>query len=129
MIYKLEMPYIDRSIDRGRVLAWHKAAGEWIDYGDDIVDLEVDVKKIGRTKSSLFLSRGLSSKTGESIEKGMIRLTSSDRGVLRVIKAAADAPLAIGDLMAILTPTEDEPADADVADAITFRVISNRMGD
>ncbi len=129
MIYKLEMPYIDRSIEHGQVLTWHKAEGEFVDYGEDIVDLQVDVKKIGRTKSSLFLSRGLSSKTGESIEKGMIRLTSSDRGVLRQITTPAGAPVTIGHLMALLTPTEDEPVTDDIADAINFRVISNRMGD
>lgn len=128
--FKLTMPYIDRSIRHGRIVQWHKAAGDTISAGDDIADIEVEIIKMARTKSSMFLSRGKSSKTGGRIEQSLMRLTAINEGVLREVYARPGQTLPIDTLLASLTPNDTTPfthKPEDLATATNFRVTANKI--
>ena len=48
---KLEFPYINRTVDEGTIIQWHKQPGEWVQYGDLLCDIQVTkVKNILRMR-------------------------------------------------------------------------------
>ena len=60
----------------------------------------------------------------------LMKVTSSDVGVLRRIHAREGSPWGIGDLLAVLTTEENEPIDEGGrawAEASQFRVVINPM--
>ena len=136
MTARLEMPFVDRSVQRGVLAQWYKAEGDPVAYGDDICEVVVDeILVLKKTKDARALAAEPTAKRaavgeGQRLQnrKHMtyrLRLTSSDSGILRRIVVREQERLEIGDLLAVLTTTADEPVDD--GKAFSFRVIHNRI--
>lgn len=138
MIAKLEMPLVDRALQRGVLVRWFKAEGDAVTYGDDMCEVAVDeilvLKK--RKDARILAANPATVASREAIGEGhrirsrkkvpiRLRLTSSDTGFLRRILVREQDRVEIGDLLAILSTTADEPVDA--TGAFSFRVVANRV--
>lgn len=132
MLLRLVIPRFDRSVQRGSVAKWHKAEGEWVSYGDDLLDLKVEEIKIMKRSSAaaaVLHDQHLPQDTYSSGQLDwLVRVTSSDVGVLRRIDAAEGSRWEIGDRLAVLTTDADEPIDRSAragAEVSNFRVVVN----
>lgn len=139
MFFKLVMPSVDRRMKGGVVCKWHKAVGDYVDYGDDLVDVKVEiaVNALGRSVEQKIrlvmngnpvdqegLANDMSHRTGVLVA----RVTSSDVGVLRRIETAEDAYAEVGGVLAVLSSEEHGPADppdGDLREASEFRIVAN----
>lgn len=133
MIARLEMPFVDRMVQRGVLLRWLKAEGNPVAYGDDVCEVavgEVTVlkkSKDARTLASAARTRRSALHEGHRTRKRagqILRVTSSDTGVLRRIVVREQEQLAIGDLLAVLTTEPDETLEGE---AFSFRVVTSRV--
>ena len=119
MILKLEMPSVNRMIGGGKVVRWHKKEGEWVDYGDLLVDID------GRLKPA----------PSHQIQRPgpyPFAIVSSDRGRLKAIRALEGSSHGEGDVLAVLESGEtayDPIDDAVLESAIRFRVTVNLYHD
>lgn len=139
MLFKLVTPRIDRSMIGGVVEKWHKNVGDPISYGDDLLDIRVELmmdspqgsleQKIGLITDAEKLSDKDSARPmGERTIVLVARVTSSDVGVLRRIEAPEGSYREIGSLLAILSSDESEPVGGpgrDLAGASEFRMVVN----
>lgn len=130
---RLEMPAADRMLKRGTVASWLKAEGDTVTYGDDLCEIlakEVTVLKRMNSPSLLarFGRKGRSEhetfyrNRGGSYRRYRMRMTSSDRGVLRSIAVAEGSDFSVGDTLAVFSTTADEPLVAEPPTA-SFRVV------
>lgn len=142
MVLKLVMPYIDRMITGGSVTKWYKAEGEWVRYGEELCEIEIQTIRVVRFTNPEPLAeqiKHLVEVRGPAAEAPLVEdiglppgllvsLTSSDVGVVRRIYAVERAYRKVGDLLALLTTTEGEPID-DVEHALprasAFRAVAN----
>jgi biotin carboxyl carrier protein len=153
VLLKLVIPYYNRQFPGGVIARWHKAPGEVVQFGDDLLD--IDVPEIRAMKSAGNVQRQLEALTrapqlqagsqneqgqGDAIPAGqavqyvtkaaafMMGITASDAGVLRRILAPAGTECRVGDAVAILSTEPDEPLDG-VEDVLrsrsAFRVVPN----
>lgn len=109
MRLRLLMPSVDRLLRGGSIVRWHKSEGEWVDYGDDLFDLHVPIRR---------------PEYGGDV---LVRVTSSDAGLLRRIYAREGGRHEVGDLLAVLVTgdTEPVPEDPACADGTVFRVVTS----
>ena len=152
MLLKLLLPDYNRMVTGGSILQWHKAEGEWVAFGDDLLDLKVEAiqvtplppldvpKQIELLINAQAAARHLADQDvaiGEARPQpdnqravfGM-RITSSDHGILRKIHAQECDRREIGDLLAVLSTEENEPiheADHALNGASVFRVVANMI--
>jgi hypothetical protein len=153
MLLKLVIPYYSRSFQGGVVAKWHKAPGDLVEFGDDLLDIDVPeiraMKTAGTVQGKIESPAGSSAKeptrpngcahdgqapAGQRVEyvtkaaAFRMGITSSDVGVLRVILAPEGAACRVGEAIAILSTEADEPADA-LEEALqrcsTFRAVPN----
>ncbi len=132
MLFKLTLPYIDKRIEGGRIIRWYKQLGDWVDYGEDLCEIQVENKKhLNRPKSAIailspFSHQGdhfLTITTGEKL-----KICASDTGFLRLIAAPEKKYVTVGNLLAILTSDPDEPIgnlEQDLSQISGFRAIVN----
>ena len=150
MLLKLLLPHYNRMITRGSIAKWHKAEGERVGFGEDLFDLKVEAVQINRLlpfdvpeQIELLVNaqaavRQLSDEELMSAAPGPdadsspwvfgMRITSSDRGILRKIYAREGDARQVGDLLAVLSTEENEPlpeADQAPREAGVFRVVAN----
>jgi multidrug efflux pump subunit AcrA (membrane-fusion protein) len=152
MLLKLLLPYYDRSVDGGVIRAWHKKEGDWVNYGDDLFDLEVEEvrhmrqmpagkRQVELMTSPRALDRLLRVKElmmepiqphEDAYQKitahGLIRITSSDAGLLRSIRVRAGERRRVGDLLAVLATDEQDSLpglDDPLAEVCAFRSIAS----
>jgi hypothetical protein len=140
MLLKLLVPHYNRSIPGGRILRWHKAEGDWVDYGEDLIDLQIDevrltqtIKKgtvtewhekllqmLGEQASGASSPEALPLLNGtdppESTYRHMMataymRVCASDAGFLHKICAQVGDLRKVGEVMAILTTEEHESVE------------------
>jgi hypothetical protein len=144
VIMRLELGGRDsegRLIDRASIVRWHKSEGDWVDYGDDLVDIEVEqvraperhgelrnwINELNQqpTRIAELAARQLESDplAVPEIDPSsyvrwdllewtfLVRFTSSDRGVLRKISAGEGERREAGDLLAILATEPEEALD------------------
>ena len=134
--------YDGRWIERGSIVAWHKQEGDAVEYGDDLLDLEVqevrspdrqdelrnEIIRLNERPSRIahLAARQLAGLAPpfEEIDPDhlvtwdlkewtfVVRITSSDRGFLRRFCAQAGELRRAGQLLAILTTEPDEPLPA-----------------
>lgn len=143
MFLKLTMPSVDRLMKGGVVVKWHKAEGDQVDYGDDLVDVKIElamsVLDRGSPEQGIRLLKDGGSVRDADLaeftnERGLIligRVTASDVGVLRRIEIKEGAYGEMGSLLAILSTEENEPMnslDEDFEKASEFRVVTNLVG-
>ena len=140
MFFKLVMPSVDRLMKGGVVGKWHKTEGDHVDYGDDLVDVKVEltmsVLDRGSLEQGIRLLKDIGSVRDTDLadftnERGLIliaRVTSSDVGVLRRIETKEGAYGEVGCLLAILSTEEHgptNPLDEELREASEFRVVAN----
>jgi pyruvate/2-oxoglutarate dehydrogenase complex dihydrolipoamide acyltransferase (E2) component len=137
MLMKLEMPLIDPSLRGGSVLKWLKREGEAFAFGEEICVVVVDeFAALRRTARATLLSgrKRRSLKSDLEIRQGKVylrvALTSSDSGFIRKIVADDGDPIAVGDLLAVVSTTDNGVLDGTVDDwkaAPTMRVVANML--
>ena len=129
MRFKLVMPYIDRTAKRGSITKWHKAQGDRVGYGDDLLDMKIEeIEVLRRSTTPKSILANINPKDTYSCDRWewFVRLTSSDMGVLRRIAVREGTLLEAGDLLAVLTTDDSESlegTDEEWADASDFRVV------
>lgn len=136
---KLEMPLIDPSLRGGRVLRWTKREGDGFGFGDEICVIAVDeFAVLRRTGRATLLSgrRRKSIKDDVEVRAGKVyvevSLTSADRGVVRRVVADDGDPIAVGDLLAVVSTGESaelEGTESDWRRAPAMRVVANPLHD
>ncbi|CAG0941161.1 hypothetical protein BROC_01308 [Candidatus Brocadiaceae bacterium] len=139
MVLRLEVPYINRMAKGVSLIKWYKAEGEWINYGDDLLDLEVQIEDRSirplaeRIKNLTESNRPVAENLlmgGETNARPVLcaRITSSDIGILRKVYVKEGQRSNVGDLLALITTDENESFD-NAGFALTqtgvFRVVSN----
>jgi hypothetical protein len=141
MLLKLVIPQFDRLAQGGTVTKWLKSEGEWVNYGEDLLDISIEEMKVlkQRTASArqiLDESAFDGVKAGETFSSNRwdwpMRITSSDMGILRRIEAKEGDQWEVGHLLAVLTTEEDEPIDVangEIEAASNFRVVVNAIED
>lgn len=143
MFFKLVMPSVDRLMKGGVVGKWYKAEGDRVDYGDDLLDVKVELTMSVLDRGSMeqrirLLKDGgsvrdndLADITNERALMLIMRVTSSDAGILRRIDAKEGHYGEVGSLLAVLS-TEDHGStnapDKDLTEASEFRVVVNPVG-
>ena len=154
MLLKLLLPYYDRSVEEGIIRTWHKKEGDWVNYGDDLLDLEVEELLHMRTMPSgrrqvemltgpqaLARLRRLDDLMMQPITPPegayerisahcILRVTSSDAGLLRCIRAAEGQRRKVGDLLAVLATDDDDPPPSrdDPLTGVSARSEERRVG-
>jgi hypothetical protein len=144
MLLKLMMAFADhsgRTVLKARVSRWHKSEGDWVDYGEDLLDLDVEQIGVPAILTALKLKLTHLNKSPEGVAQLArqilegrdpmqehelngdpfevrprdwcfpMRLTSSDAGVLRRTYVKEGEYCEVGDLLAVLTMAEDDPLD------------------
>lgn len=161
MLLKLVMSgrdYDGRWIERASIVKWYRREGDWVDYGDDLLDVEVqqvrspdmqdqlrnEIISLNERPSHIadLAARQLAGQPpalGEIDPEHLIpwdlqewvfvvRITSSDRGVLRRICASEGERRRAGEALAILATDAAEPLPATtdaLATAALFRTVTN----
>jgi pyruvate/2-oxoglutarate dehydrogenase complex dihydrolipoamide acyltransferase (E2) component len=140
-------------IQGGTIVKWHKAEGDWVNFGDDLFDVRVEEVQVTRTIKAPDAGRWLEqlhqqvrklkerpaaaggpegaappqseAQTWDAV--ALLRVTSSDVGLLRKICAKEQEYQQVGDLLALLVTDEADPAEGgtDLAAAGVFRVVAN----
>lgn len=143
MFFKLLMPSVDPLMKGGVVAKWHKAKGDIVGYGDDLVDVQVELTMSVLDRGSMeqrirLLKDGGAVReealTGIANKRTLIlvaRVASSDAGVLRRIEAREGDYVSVGGLLAVLSAGEQEIAhspDEKLQGASEFRVVANLIG-
>jgi pyruvate/2-oxoglutarate dehydrogenase complex dihydrolipoamide acyltransferase (E2) component len=121
VILTLQVPFIDRSVNSGRIAKWHKAEGDWVDYGDDLFDFQIEeiawLNRIVEARNLLsgFRDRGAAPNrsTRPWTVKFAVRVVALDTGFLRKAEVAEGQDVQVGDIIALLTTNEHEPLGGD----------------
>ena len=139
MLMKLVMPQVNRMMQGASIVTWHRGVGDRVGYGDDLLDVQV-VLEIPRYTNPLgekiralaqIGSRGGHAPVaarGSCAASFLVRITSSDTGILQRICAREGEQRTVGDLLAVLAPDDDAPAgeeDSAMRQASAFRVVAN----
>lgn len=142
MVLKFVIPYIDRMVQGGTIVKWYKTEGDKINYGDDLLDIEVKnnlwsgkplserIKTITGTKHVEINDVVLMNDNSQQVTVFHIRITSSDMGILRKIYVKKGEYRDVGSTLAHLTTDENESLDEAenvLNQASTFRVIANTI--
>lgn len=139
MVLRLEVPHINRMVKGVSLIKWHKTEGEWINYGDDLFDLEVQIEDrtirplAERIKNLTESNRPVAENLlvgGETSNRPVLcaRITSSDMGILRKVYVKEGQRSSVGDSLALITTDENESFDTAsfvLAQTGVFRVVSN----
>ena len=117
-VLEMRMPYINKQMSEGVVLRWHAGEGDRVEYGQPVLDLEVDrVKLMLRSKSDAFLTsfdeedeedpaaREFRNRTNIRVAH---RVVASDHGYLRRIEAGPGDRVHVGDLLALISVAPDD---------------------
>ncbi len=155
MLMKLVMAYTDdcgSMIRAGAITKWHKQEGERVEYGDDLFDMKVE--EVALPEAQLKRGEGAQTSPGaiakvaakqmeadeeppeaapDGAERRLmgifyLRVTSSDRGVLRRIQASEGQRKQAGDVLAMLSSNGDEPVEqaaGNLGTATIFRIVAN----
>jgi pyruvate/2-oxoglutarate dehydrogenase complex dihydrolipoamide acyltransferase (E2) component len=97
MLLKLVFPYYSRIVQGGKVSRWHKAPGDRVDFGEDLLEVAVT---------------GITSpmRPGKSASI-TIAVTSSAVGVLRSILVPEGGECQVGEPVAVLSIDPEEPLE------------------
>lgn len=139
MLLKFVLPFFDRAAQCGSIAKWYKKEGDWINYGDDILDIQIEEAKLFIERvdpGSILSTGGHGGNEGATVSSSRIdwrmRVTSSDMGVLRRITTGAGSHWEIGDTLAFMTTEEEESADpteSELESASNFRIVVNSIQD
>ena len=137
---RLVMPFVNRLSHRGIIVRWHKKVGDCVRFGDDLLDIDMQVGGVpamSRGERIQYLVKPQDSAPGNNRtgEKGdgpgaviSVRVTSADSGFLRRVDAPEGSEKNVNDLLAMMaTDAATVLIDGDDAAsmAVTFRVAVN----
>jgi multidrug efflux pump subunit AcrA (membrane-fusion protein) len=129
-------------VQGGTIVKWYKTEGDKINYGDDLLDIEVKnnlwsgkplserIKTITGTKHVEINDVVLMNDNSQQVTVFHIRIISSDMGILRKIYVKKGEYRDVGSTLALLTTDENESLDEAenvLNQASTFRVIANTI--
>lgn len=133
------MPTVDRLMQGGVILRWHRIEGDSVGCGDDLCDIEFElpmsVFACSMEEKLAFLERGGTARNfvqaPATRSRPMIlvaRVTSSEEGVVREIRLREGSYGDVGSLLAVLS-TQDKKnmliEEAELRKASEFRVVAN----
>ena len=130
MLLRLVLPYIDKRIQGGTIIKWHKNEGEWVRHGDDLFEIQVEkIRVLSRpTLPEQIIQRLDHRGTTPRRANAFLCITSSDMGIIRRIYAKEGTQCEVGDSLVLLSTDEkelfDETSQA-VQEAGLFRVVVN----
>jgi hypothetical protein len=156
MLLKFVMPNPGRGVGGTSIVKWHKAVGDRVQSGDDLVDVRIEEKTmitrppglrqlieqltdpgfatcVARMMDPNLERPGGSAYTTVKIGNRpapVFRVQSSDAGVLRKITAPEGTYCTIGQLLALVTTKDNEAlqdSDTALAQAIVFRAVPVRL--
>lgn len=127
MILKVSIPAADAAFRGGFIVAWHKAEGDPIQFGDDLCDVAIDeFMSLQRTKRATLLGstskkRKRRVKDAYDLREGRgqvtVRLTSAEGGVqLGKVMVPEGGRIEIGSVIALMSGSDgDVSGDAETA--------------
>lgn len=145
MLFKLLLPTHHRLMSGAAIVQWHRAPGQLVDYGDDLLDIRIEegmttqgwsennvraliraqMAMIDVTDDELMLDKRQPAELTRVTANAVIRISSSDRGWLRQIRVGQGERCKMGTCLAVLTSEQNESAedtDDTLAGASPFRV-------
>jgi hypothetical protein len=141
VILKIVLSTPNKQVFCGSIAKWYKAEGDWVSYGEVILDLKINqlsfTKKRALKTPIEILSHLSSSNSLNTIEASiqyqnnidfLLRIVSADVGFLRQICAKESEYRELGAVLAVLTTEANEPLDLsplDWSQASAFRSVSN----
>ena len=85
MAYEVVMPQLGLSMDSGQIMAWLKQAGDYVEPGELLLEIEGD--------------------------KAVVEVEAVERGKLHIIKGSDDGDIPVGEVIAYLLTEGEEPAE------------------
>lgn len=127
-LFRLEIPTIDKASHQGEVLRWYKKIGDEIKSGDTLADFKVFVQHKQHNPSLATKIFGRKQQVVQYDKLEYRRLVASEGGYLRHIYLDKGEDWRVGDLLAMLTTTNDHPFDPNnKTNSTHFRVTTNRI--
>jgi hypothetical protein len=150
MLLKLLLPSHQWMVEGAAIAKWHKSPGEFVNYGDDLLDVRIEegivtqavlsgwsenqVRALIRAQMAnaevqdhdLMLERGNPLEVAKVRVNALLRISSSDQGTLRRLCAQEGEHHGAGACLALLTTEETESmedAEAALSQASVFRVM------
>lgn len=129
---KLELPYMDRTVDNGIVHKWFKQPGDSIAAGDHICELLVEMQTVLEVPRNAKMLTRLSKKSNVSTTSRkkhrpvLWRVIAREAGTLTSIAVGTDT-VDIGATLAVIdVPGGEDEAGVAVDDLPEFRVFGER---
>lgn len=129
MYLRLDMPYIDRQSERGKMLAWLKQPGDSIATGEPICDVVIEALKVLEIpRNAKLLTKLTRTKIKTTTREAPLavawRVIAREPGVLAKTVLQPGDPLEVGDTLGLIalqgTATDDPPDE--YSDLSGFRV-------
>jgi pyruvate dehydrogenase E2 component (dihydrolipoamide acetyltransferase) len=98
MAFEIVMPQLGLSMDSGRIMAWRKESGDYIQPGDMLLEIEGD--------------------------KAVVEVEAIERGTLQIIKGPEDGDIAVGEVIAYLLAEGENGVDGNQPAIISESVIT-----
>jgi len=129
MYMRLDMPYIDRQSERGRVFKWHVAPGGSIAAGETVCDVVVEsIKVLEIPRNAKLLTKLAKTKLKTTVRHAPLsigwRVTAREPGVLSKVLISEGEDAAVGDPLAVMLVGEvtDEVDMSALGSLSEFRV-------
>ena len=129
------MPHVSKQIEDTVLVKWHKREGDRVDFGEALVDLEVqELRQLRRTRNAAALAGMQEPTTHERSNPEFrqhrdisvpVRLTASYTAYLRKIEVGEGGRVVVGQVLALVTTTPIEPLEDAVEGSGRFRVVAN----
>ena len=115
MYLRLDMPYIDRQSERGRLLAWLKQPGDSIAPGEPICDVVIEgLKVLEIPRNAKLLTKLTRTRIKTTVRETPLaviwRVIAREPGTLESTVVDAGDQVAVGETMAVMGTGADTPA-------------------
>ena len=128
MYLRLDMPYIDRQSERGRLLTWLKQPGDSIAPGEPICDVVIEALKVLEIpRNAKLLTKLTRTKIKTTVREAPLavawRVIAREPGSFERRVLDEGDPVEVGDTMALLATGGEQAAGPpdDLADLSAFR--------
>lgn len=132
MHLKLVLPDFSKEIRSGTMARWHVEEGDPVAFGGDLFDLLVTERvKMARPGDprAVLQAEASDPRFVTRATEVYFRVVSADLGVLREVRVEAGTPVAVGDVVGIVStdPEADGPAPSSVDGLPEVRVAVNLL--
>lgn len=129
MYMRLDMPYIDRQSERGRVFKWHVAPGGSIAAGETVCDVVVEsIKVLEIPRNAKLLTKLAKTRLKTTVRHAPLsigwRVTAREPGIMNKVLVPEGEDAAVGEPLAVLIVGEssEEFDQAALGSLSEFRV-------